>query len=245
MSAPQAASAFREAIPDLSLVVPAFNEEADLDESIRRANGTLESLGVPYEILVVNDGSKDRTGSIADQLAADLPKVRVFHQKNQGIGGAFRTGVENSLGRYIALWPVDMPCTPEGLSPFTSAIGKASVIVGCRRARVGYNPLMRLNAGIYPYLVRALFGLRLRDVNWICLYDRELLRRIPLTQSGIPMLAEILVRMRDAGATFHEIDVEMVQRTTGVPSAARFKVMRRTLTGLFDLHRTWRREKRA
>lgn len=234
-----------EPVPDLSLVVPAFNEEADLDASIRRAVRTLEELGVPFEVILVNDGSKDKTGTIADSLAADLPKVRVFHQQNQGIGGAFRTGVKNSRGRYIALWPVDMPCTPDGLSPFTSAMGKASVIVGCRRARVGYNPLMRANALVYPYLVYGLFGLQLRDVNWICLYDGALLRKIPLTQSGIPMLAEILVRMRDAGATFHEIDVDMVERQTGVPSAARFKVMRRTLTGLFDLYRTWRREKRG
>ncbi len=233
-----------EEAPDLSLVVPAFNEQADLDGSIRRAVQTLGELGVPFEVLVVNDGSKDRTGEIADKLASELPGVRVFHQHNQGIGGAFRTGVKSSRGRYIALWPVDMPCTPEGLLPFTGAIGKASVIVGCRRQRVGYNPLMRANAFIYPYLVHTLFGLDLRDVNWICLYDGALLRRIPLTQSGIPMLAEILVRMRDAGATFHEIDVEMVQRTAGVPSAARFRVMRKTLVGLFDLHRTWRRERR-
>lgn len=231
--------------PDLSLVVPAFNEQADLDESIRRAVRTLGELALPFEVIVVDDGSKDRTGEIADKLAIDLPQVRVFHQQNQGIGGAFRTGVQNSRGRYIALWPVDMPCTPEGLSPFTTAIGKASVIVGCRRQRVGYSPLMRMNALVYPYLVDALFGLRLRDVNWICLYDGALLREIPLTQSGIPMLAEILVRMRDAGATFHEIDVEMVQRTAGVPSAARFKVMKKTLVGLLDLYRTWRREKRG
>ena len=197
--------------PDLSLVVPAFNEQADLDESIRRAVRTLGELALPFEVIVVDDGSKDRTGEIADELAKDLPEVRVFHQKNQGIGGAFRTGVKNSRGRYIALWPVDMPCTAEGLSPFTKAIGKASVIVGCRRQRVGYNPLMRMNALVYPYLVDALFGLRLRDVNWICLYDGALLREIPLTQSGIPMLAEILVRMRDRGATFLE---------TSSPSAA-------------------------
>lgn len=230
---------------DLSLVMPAFNEEAELRAALRCTAATLAALGVSHEIIVVDDGSRDKTGEIADSLLAELPALRVFHQENQGIGGAFRTGVQNSVGRYIALWPVDMPCTPEQLAPFVNAMGRASVIVGCRRRRVGYNPLMRANALIYPYLVQALFGLKLHDVNWICLYDGAMLRGIPLTQSGIPMLAEILVRMRDAGATFEEVDVEMVQRTTGVPSAARFKVMRRTLTGLFDFYRTWRGERRA
>jgi glycosyltransferase involved in cell wall biosynthesis len=228
--------------PALSLVIPAYNEEAEVESALRRAAATLSALALPYEILLVNDGSVDRTGAIADRLAGPLPGLRVFHQKNQGIGGAFRTGVQNSRGRYIALWPVDMPCTPQAVAPFTAAMGKASVIVGCRRRRVGYNPLMRANALIYPYIVYSLFGLRLRDVNWICFYDGERLRGTRLTQSGIPMLAEILVRMRDAGATFEEVDVDMIPRRTGVPSAARFKVMRHTLWGLFHFYRTWRRE---
>jgi glycosyltransferase involved in cell wall biosynthesis len=232
-------------VVDVSVVIPAFNEEVMLPGCVRGVVKTLVALKVSHEVLIVDDGSKDGTGAIADALAAELPVVKALHQENRGIGGAFQTGVAASHGRYVALWPADMPCTPEALLPFTSALSRGDVIVGCRRRRVGYNPMMKVNAWLYPRLVKSLFGLSLRDVNWICFYDGARLRRLRLTQSGIPMLAEILVRMRDDGASFHEVDVDMVDRASGVPSASRFKVMRRTLGGLFQFWDRWRREPRA
>jgi hypothetical protein len=129
------------------------------------------------------------------------------------------------------------------LGPYIRCLGGASVIVGCRRRRKGYNSLMLMNAWLYPRIVFGLFGLRLRDVNWICLYDGPMLRDVRITQSGIPMLTEILVRLRDRGATFLEVDVEMTARASGVPSAARLQVMYNTLLGLLRLWSTWRSEK--
>jgi hypothetical protein len=148
-------------------------------------------------------------------------------------------------GDYLMLWPVDMPATPADFAPYLAHFGDADVIVGCRRQRVGYNLLMRLNAWIYPKLVNRLFRLRVRDVNWIHAYRRSEFVRIKLTQAGIPMLAEALVRMRDIGATFEQVDVEMKARRHGVPSASRPKVMWETLTGLFSFWELWRMERQA
>ncbi len=230
--------------PAPSVVVPAFNEEALLDDCIRRLHTTLAALRLSAEIILVDDGSRDRTPAIADALAAALPGVVAVHQQNQGIGGAFRTGAARATGDYLILWPADMPAEPADLAPYAAQFGRADVIVGCRRRRVGYNPLMRFNAWLYPQLVATLFGLRLRDVNWIHAYRRAQFLRITLTQRGIPMLAESLVRLRDAGATFVEVDVDMKERLGGVPSASRLRVMRRTLGGLFGLWWAWRREPR-
>lgn len=230
--------------PDLTVVVPAFNEEALLAGSIRKLRASLDAIGASAEIVIVNDGSRDRTGAIADDLARALRDVVVCHQANQGIGGAFRTGAARATGEYVMLWPADMPAEPADLAPYRAKFREADVIVGVRRARIGYNPLMRWNAWIYPRLVRILFGLNLRDVNWIHAYRREKLLRIELTQRGIPMLVEALVRLRDQGATFCEVEVDMKARASGVASASRFRVMRRTLAGLFDFWRTWRRARR-
>lgn len=229
----------------LSVIVPAFNEEVLLDSCVRQLHATLTRLGVPAEIILVDDGSRDRTPEIADQLARELPGVKALHQANQGIGGAFRTGTARATGEYLILWPADMPAEPADLTPYAAQFGRTDVIVGVRHARVGYNPLMRFNAWLYPKLVSALFGLRLRDVNWIHAYRRSLFNRIRLTQRGIPMLVEALVRLRDLGATFTEVDVVMKVRLGGVPSASRLKVMWRTLTGLLSFWRLWRQELRS
>lgn len=228
----------------LSIVVPAYNEQAQLDPMVRQLRRSLDALGLAAEIVLVNDGSRDRTGAIVDQLARELPMVTGYHQANQGIGGAFRTGAARARGEYLMLWPADMPAEPGDLAPYVAEFGRADVIVGCRRRRRGYNPLMLVNAWLYPRIVRALFGLRLRDVNWIHAYRRAALARIALTQKGIPMLAEALVRLRDLGATFAEVDVEMKPRLGGVPSASRPRVMWRTLTGLIGFWFLWRRERR-
>ncbi len=235
----------KAAPPALSVVVPAFNEEALLDRCIRQLHAALATLGVRAEIIIVNDGSRDRTPQIADTLARELAGVVAVHQANQGIGGAFRTGVQRATGEYLILWPADMSAEPADLSPYSQQFGRADVIVGVRRARLGYNPLMRFNAWLYPKLVAILFGLRLRDVNWIHAYRRALFTQITLTQRGIPMLVEALVRLRDLGATFAEVEVAMKVRLGGVASASRLKVMWRTLTGLLVFWRLWRREPRT
>lgn len=229
--------------PALSVVVPAYNEEALLDSCIRKLHQALTSLGISAEVVIVNDGSRDRTQEVADQLARELPHVVAVHQQNQGIGGAFRTGAERATGEYLILWPADMPAEPADLAPYTGQFGQADVIVGVRQARMGYTLLMRINAWLYPRLADILFDLRLRDVNWIHAYRREQFSRIALTQHGIPMLVEALVRLRDLGATFVEVDVRMKVRLGGVASASRFKVMWRTLTGLLSFWSLWRRER--
>lgn len=229
----------------LSVILPAFNEEALLAGCVHQLHTALATLGVPAQIVVVDDGSRDGTAAIADGLARELPGVVAVHQANQGIGGAFRTGAQHAAGEYLMLWPADMPATPADLAPYTGQLGRADVIVGVRRARLGYNPLMRFNAWLYPQLVTLLFGLRLRDVNWIHAYRRAWFHRVALTQRGIPMLVETLVRLRDLGATFVEVEVAMKVRRGGVASASRPRVMWRTLTGLFNFWKVWRRERRS
>jgi len=225
----------------LTVIVPAFNEESLLAGTVRELRAALTQLGLAAEIVVVNDGSRDRTGAIADELAEADGALVACHQQNQGLGGALRTGISVARGDYVLTWPADMPVAPEDLAPFASALGSADVLVGVRSRRAGYSPLMRFNSWLYPQLVAWLFGLRLRDVNWIHLYRTPLVRRVTLTQRGIPMLVEALVRLRDLSATFREVPSEMKPRTTGTASASRVKVMWRTLRGLLQFWWQWRR----
>lgn len=226
--------------PQLGIVVPAWNEAGNLPACLRSLHATFS--GTAYEILVVDDGSTDQTRAVARQLAAEQPgRVRVLaHPVNQGLGAALRSGFAASRARYVTCCPADFRMQAADWAPFAAALGRADVLVGCRHERVGYNLLMRFNAWLYPRLVYALFGLRLRDVNWIGVYRRDLVRQVAITQKGIPMLAEILIKLRDLGATFEEVPCRMQRRQLGKPSAARFRIMARTLQGLLGLWWSYR-----
>lgn len=229
----------------LSVVVPAYNEEALLAATVRGLRTALAALGLRAELIIVNDGSLDATGPIADALAEEDAALVVCHQPNQGLGGALRTGIGVARGEYVLTWPADMPVERADLAPFVAQLGAADVLVGVRSRRAGYNRLMQFNSWLYPRLVAALFDLRLRDVNWIHVYRTALFRQVPLNQRGIPMLVEALVRLRDLGATFLEVPSEMKPRTAGTASAARVRVMWRTLRGLLAFRRQWRRDRPA
>ncbi len=228
--------------PRISFIVPAFNEEENLTPCVGELIATLSAAHIPYEIVIVDDGSRDETLAVAKRLAADQPgQVRACeHKVNQGIGAALATGFAEARGEFVACCPADFRMTPEGWEPFSGALGKADVVVGCRRNRSGYNLLMSFNSWLYVRLIRLLFGLSLRDVNWICLYRMKLIRQIQITQKGIPILAEILIRLRDRGATFLEVDCLMQRRQSGTSSASRLPVMWRTLRDLLKFRIAYR-----
>jgi len=225
----------------LSVVVPAWNEGPILGACVRTLAATLD--GRPHEILIVDDGSTDDTLAVAGRLADEFAGlVRVLtHGRNLGLGAALKTGFADARGNYVMCCAADYLMTPGDWAPFASAMGRADVLVGTRRAREGYGPLMRINAAIYPHLVALLFGLRLQDVNWTCVYRGDLLRRVAITRRGIPMLVEILVKLRDLGATFAEVPCRMQPRQVGAPAAGRLRVMWRTLAELLALRLAYRR----
>src|SRR5574337_1367105 len=95
--------------PFLSVLIPAYNEEAGLEQSVEAVLRHLEALHVDAEILVVDDGSRDRTGQVANALADRHPQVRAFHHAvNRGIGAGFLTGIEQARGEWLILIPADL-----------------------------------------------------------------------------------------------------------------------------------------
>src|SRR5438105_4848964 len=126
--------------PSLCVVVPAFNEEANLPGCLAALHTTLGNSD--YEIVIVDDGSADRSLAVARELAAERPeRVRVIaHEKNQGLGGALTTGFAAARADYVTCCPADFPMSAEDWAPFAAALGEADVLVGCRERREGYNP---------------------------------------------------------------------------------------------------------
>ena len=247
-----------DAIPDVSdfspiarqgitLILPAFNEEQLLAQTVAVLQKSLRTFAIPFEIIIVDDGSGDRTAEIASELAARNPGEVVLerHAENRGIGAAMKTGFARAKYPFLLDAAADTPFKPEDLRPYLRVLGQADTIVGVRRGRTGYSALMRLNSWLYSRLARLCFGLNLRDVNWTSVCRADMIRRIEILESGIPMTLEMLVKLRDLGGTFFEVEVTQFERTGGVASASRFRAMWRTGVGFLRVWKRWRRSRKA
>jgi glycosyltransferase involved in cell wall biosynthesis len=235
MAAPAAA-------PSLSVVVPAYNEEAALTSAITFMAAEMATLGGPGEIVIVDDGSTDRTPELADELTRLLPGVRaVHHAVNQGWGQAVRTGIANCKHEFLVLSPVDSPLGRTDMAAFLAAAPGADIVAGYRTRRAGYPAWLAVGSRCYHRLVSAMFGLSVRDVNWVHLYRKTSIESLPLRLSGVAFPAEVLARATRRGYRIVEVHCEMKARTTGQSTVTRPRVIVQALRDVTGLWLEFRR----
>ena len=187
----------------LSLIIPAYNEEQGINNAILANLDVLKDKVINFEIIIIDDGSKDNTKKIVEENFINTNNIKFHSKSNGGFGSAVKKGIELAEKDYIMFAPVDSPLTNEVLNTFLSYIGKADILVSYRKSRKGYSQRMKLNSFIYHFLISKLFRLSLRDYNWIHLYKRELFNKdIEITYDGIFMLAEVLIKAKRKGYSF-------------------------------------------
>jgi len=229
----------------LSYFFPAHNEEANLEGLVEEALATLPSIAETFEIIAVNDGSKDRTREIADRLAAAHPDVVrvVHHDVNRGYGGALRSGFEASRYELLAFTDGDRQFRVADLGRLTARLAQddhPDVVVGYRIKRA--DPLIRIvYARTYKLANRIFFGLRVRDVDCACkLFRREALGAVRVESGGAFFSAELLVKILKAGRTIVEVGVPHYARTAGSPTGAKPSVIWRAVKDFWSLRlRLW------
>ena len=114
----------------ISVIVPAFNEELNLADTLDSINAAASDRDLELEIIIVNDGSQDNTGRVADGLASKDGRVRsLHHQTNQGLGNTYFTGVKEASKDYVVLIPGDNECGVETLAPLLDALGTSDIII--------------------------------------------------------------------------------------------------------------------
>ena len=220
--------------PHLTFFFPAFNEEENVAETVRRA---LDEIGPlvdgSIEVLIVDDGSTDRTPELADALAAGDPRVRVHHQENRGYGGALRAGFEHARGRVIGFSDGDLQFDLREMSRLLSRLddpGKRSVdaVIGYRIKR--RDPPHRIFiAKTYNTIVSALFGLRVRDIDCAMkLFRREVFDGLPLATDSPFLSAELLIKLRARGERIAQVGVNHYPRAAGTNTGASFRKILRT-----------------
>lgn len=216
----------------VSVVTPVFNEEQIIESAVRTNLKLLRQFNCDFEILLVNDGSKDNSAQIIDRCFSSAPEIKIIHKAvNEGFGGAVKSGITGAKKEFILCIPADSPLTPEVLTAFAEAAGKADIIVSYRLERLGYSWRMKLNSKVFHFLVSRLFDIQLRDFNWIHMYHRRIFgdNGIKISSKGLFMLAEALIDARRKGFSFYEIPVHQTQRATGVATASKLTTVLKTL----------------
>jgi glycosyltransferase involved in cell wall biosynthesis len=238
-------------VPRLSYFFPAHNEEANLEGLVEEALATLPTIAEVFEIIAVNDGSKDRTREIADRLAAAHPDVVrvVHHDVNRGYGGALRSGFEASRYELLAFTDGDRQFRVADLGRLTARLAqddRPDVVVGYRIKRA--DPAIRIvYARTYKLANRIFFGLRARDVDCACkLFRRESLGGVRVESGGAFFSAELLVKILKADRTIAEVGVPHYARTAGSPTGAKPSVIWRAVKDFWSLRlRLWANRSRA
>jgi glycosyltransferase involved in cell wall biosynthesis len=226
--------------PRLTFFFPAYNEEDNVAETVRRALDEVGPLvGGSIEVLVVDDGSTDRTRAIAEDLAASDRRVRVHSQENRGYGGALRAGFANARGELIGFSDGDLQFDLREmdrlLRRLDDAVRPVDVVVGYRIKR--RDPPHRIFiAKTYNAMVSAGFGLRVRDIDCAMkLFRREVFDGLPLTTDSPFLSAELLIKLRARGERIAQLGVNHYPRTAGTNTGASFRKILRTFRDLARL----------
>jgi glycosyltransferase involved in cell wall biosynthesis len=236
-------------LEELSYFFPAHDEAANLRGLVEEALATLPSLAERFEIVIVDDGSRDETPAIADELARSHPEVRaVHHLVNLGYGAALRSGFAASRYACLAFTDGDRQFRVVDLGRLIGRLGEsgADVVVGYRIQRAD-PPVRTVYARLYRLANRIFFGLPVRDVDCACkLFRREALDGIFVESGGAFFSAELLIKLRARGRRIAEVGVPHYPRTAGSPTGARPSVILRAVRDFWNLRiRLWATPRRA
>ncbi|MFI5366926.1 MAG: glycosyltransferase family 2 protein [Candidatus Binatia bacterium] len=225
---------------ELSVVLPAYNEEPNVERVVRDCVAYLDGQGLDYELLVVNDGSRDRTGEILNRLATELPRLRPqHHPQNRGYGAALRTGFDAATKRFVFYMDGDGQFDIKELDVILPlATDDDNIVTGYRIER--RDPFMRrLNAKLFGgWLVRIMLNVRVRDLNCAFkLIPKKVLNAITLESTGALINAELYGRAVRKGFGIKEVGVHHYPRTAGVQTGAHLSVILRAFYDLFRLRR--------
>lgn len=226
-------------LQELSLFFPCHNEADNLEGLVADALAALPALATTYEVILVDDGSRDDTATVAERLVQQHGGVvrLVRHEVNRGYGGALRSGFAAARYEHLAYTDGDRQFRVVDLGRLVACAEetRAPVVIGYRLRRAD-PPLRLIYATVYRIANRVWFGLRVRDVDCAAkLFHRAALRGINVHSDGAFFSAELLIRLRVAGVKVAEVGVPHYPRTAGSPTGARVSVILRAVRDFWSL----------
>ena len=228
---------------------PMWNEEAYIERALGKATTECRSLLerneiLDYELIVVDDASTDHTGKLADEIAAADPHVRVVHHPvNRKLGGSIKTGFATATGDLVLYSDADLPFDMADASRAIHLMRyyEADVVSAFRFDRTGEGSLRTVYTFFYNFLIRRLFGVRMRDINFACKLCRTaIFDDISLRSEGSFIDAELIIRAKKLGFNVIQFGVDYFPRTRGESTLASVSVIRKIVTEMLHLRRELR-----
>jgi glycosyltransferase involved in cell wall biosynthesis len=217
----------------LSIFLPAYNEEENVASAVKQVSTVAQGLGIEYEIILVNDGSSDRTGEIGRELEQQIPNFRlVEHYPNRGYGGALKAGFEAASLDLVSFVPADNQFDFGEIDRFLAKIEEEDIVCGYRANRQD-NVVRRLNALGWNTLVRLLFGNLCRDIDCgFKMLRREIVSHVNLVSNGAMIDTELLAGAKARGYRIAEVPVTHLPRVGGEATGADIRVIARAFRDL-------------
>jgi glycosyltransferase involved in cell wall biosynthesis len=221
-----------------------WNEEAYIERTLGLAKEVCEELLSggdisDYELIVVDDASTDHTGKIADEMSAADPRVKVVHHPvNRKLGGSIKTGFAAATGDLVLYTDADLPFDMVELHKAIRLLRvyEADIVSAYRFDRVGEGPSRAIYTFFYNVLIRRLFGVRMRDINFAFkLCRRRVFEHISLVSEGSFIDAELIIRARKLGFHVIQFGVDYFPRTRGDSTLSSLSVIRRIVAEMVQL----------
>jgi glycosyltransferase involved in cell wall biosynthesis len=218
-----------------------YNEIDNIETCVRGAMQIGGQMGIDYEIVVVDDASTDGCGALADKLAETYPVIKVFHHPvNRKLGGALKTGFAKAAKQYILYMDSDLPLDFADVCAAIPQIGTADMLIGYRKTR-DESFRRKFISKVYNRMIRLLFGLKVRDVNFsFKLFKREIFQQVVLQAEGSFIDAELLIETYKKGYVIREVGLNYHPRVAGISTLASTAVIKKILLEMWEYY--WRQK---
>lgn len=228
----------RSSAVSITVFFPCYNEQDNVARVTQSAVDVLEGMGADYEIVIVDDGSVDDTGRIADEIAGANDRIRVIHHtKNLGYGAALQSGFRAATKELVFYTDGDGQFDM-GEMPALLPLMAQYDVVSCYRMNRQDNVLRKMAGWLWTKTTGLVFGMKLRDVDCAFkLYRRAIFDHLTMESTGALIDTEILARIKRKGYRITQKGVHHYPRTAGQPTGANPRVVLRAFKELLKLRR--------
>jgi glycosyltransferase involved in cell wall biosynthesis len=220
----------------ITAIMPSLNEEKNLENAVKNVISSYEQLGINGEIVIVNDGSTDSTGTIAERLKAKNAAIQVIHHSApQGIGGSFWDGVKAARGEVVVMMPGDGENDAVEILRYLPLMEQVDMVVPYVFNTQVRSRVRRLVSNLYRGIINITFGMTLNYMNGTVMYRTCILEDITLKGRGFFYQTELLIKCIDRGYLYAEVPYALLQRAAGRSKATSLKSLMHVMKAYLGL----------